>query len=85
MRPHAAARASSVIAAEIFCANMTVGMLVLPRGAVGMIEASIRASRRAAHASSGADHRIAVVGLAHAAGAERVKGAGDVLSAATVM
>jgi hypothetical protein len=33
-------RAPALIAAEIFSASMMVGMLVLPRGTVGMIEAS---------------------------------------------
>src|SRR5262249_48831701 len=37
---YAAARASSNMAAEIFSATMIVGILVLPRGTVGMIEAS---------------------------------------------
>src|SRR5262249_46650527 len=37
---YAAARASSNMAAEIFSATMMVGILVLPRGTVGMIEAS---------------------------------------------
>ncbi len=38
-RAHAL-RAPALIAAEIFSASMMVGMLVLPRGTVGMIEAS---------------------------------------------
>src|SRR5262249_11856684 len=37
---YAAARAPSNMAAEIFSATMLVGILVLPRGTVGMIEAS---------------------------------------------
>src|SRR5215813_1875246 len=37
---HAAARAPSVMPAEIFSATIMVGILVLPRGTVGMIEAS---------------------------------------------
>ncbi len=36
--------------------------------------------RYAAHAAGGIDHGVAIVGLAHAAGANRVEGAGDVLA-----
>ena len=60
---------------------MMVGMLVLPRGTVGMIEAST--TRRPSKPRTPArrvGHRVAVVGVgAHPAGADRMERAGDVL------
>ena len=60
---------------------MMVGMLVLARGTVGMIEASTtRKPIEAAHPPGPVHHRVAVGRSAHPAGAGDMEHAGDVLA-----
>ena len=72
---------SAQISAAIFSASMMVGILVLPRGIAGMIEASTtRKPADAANAACVVDDGVGIVRAAHAAGAADVERAGHVVA-----
>ena len=69
------------MAAAIFSASMVVGILVLPRVSVGMMEASTtRSPAKPRTRPAVSTTALRIVRRPHAAGADRVKLAGDIVA-----